>query len=58
MSTKEIVEKAIVVLGELIIQRKDLLETVFYPDKRFELSLYRNQVIHLFISEGKSYLNF
>ena len=39
-------------LRDLVSVRTDLLEPVFYPKKRFELSLYRNQVIHLFISEG------
>ncbi|KAJ3227899.1 hypothetical protein HK099_008309 [Clydaea vesicula] len=52
MSTGEIVDRAIPVLKDLISVRSDLLEPVFYPNKRFELSLYRNQVIHLFISES------
>ncbi|CAG8555813.1 6406_t:CDS:10 [Racocetra fulgida] len=43
MSTAEIVNRAMVVLKDLIKERKDLLEPVFYAEKRFELSFYRNQ---------------
>ena len=32
------------VLKDLIKERKDLLETVFCAENRFELSFYRNQV--------------
>jgi glycerol-3-phosphate O-acyltransferase len=39
-------------LKDLIGLRFDILETVYYPLKRFELSYYRNQVIHLFVSES------
>ncbi|CAG8509781.1 6104_t:CDS:10, partial [Scutellospora calospora] len=52
MSTAEIVDRAITVLKDLIKERKDLLEPVFYAEKRFELSFYRNQVMHLFVSEA------
>ncbi len=52
MSTADIVDKATAVLRDLISVRQELLEPVFYPNKRFDLSLYRNQVIHLFIPEG------
>ncbi|ORY52918.1 putative acyltransferase [Rhizoclosmatium globosum] len=51
-STGWVVDRAIQVLRDLIGQRTDLLEPVFYPVKRFELSFYRNQVIHLFITEA------
>ncbi|KAJ3014148.1 UNVERIFIED_CONTAM: hypothetical protein HDU68_000404 [Siphonaria sp. JEL0065] len=51
-STGWVVDRAIQVLRDLIGQRTDLLEPVFYPVKRFELSFYRNQVIHLFITES------
>ncbi|KAJ3165168.1 hypothetical protein HK101_000288 [Irineochytrium annulatum] len=51
-STMWVVERAIQVLRDLIGQRQDLLEPVYYPVKRFELSFYRNQVIHLFINEA------
>ncbi|CAG8571267.1 27937_t:CDS:2, partial [Racocetra persica] len=43
MSTAEIVDRAVAVLKDLIKERKDLLEPVFYAEKRFELSFYRNQ---------------
>lgn len=52
MNTGQIVDRAIPVLKGLISVRVDLLEPTYYPNKRFELSLYRNQVIHLFISEA------
>ncbi|CAG8637796.1 8623_t:CDS:2, partial [Cetraspora pellucida] len=52
MRTAEIVDRAMVVLKDLIKERKDLLEPVFYAEKRFELSFYRNQVMHLFVSEA------
>ncbi|KAJ3115060.1 hypothetical protein HK098_007075, partial [Nowakowskiella sp. JEL0407] len=39
-------------LKDLVGHRMDLLESVYYPVKRFELSFYRNQVIHLFIQEA------
>ncbi|KAJ3229196.1 hypothetical protein HDU81_005563 [Chytriomyces hyalinus] len=51
-STDWIVDRAVQVLRDLVGQRLDLLEPVFYPVKRFELSFYRNQVIHLFITEA------
>ncbi|KAJ3199272.1 hypothetical protein HDU82_000582 [Entophlyctis luteolus] len=51
-STAWVVDRAVQVLRDLIGQRNDLLEPVFYPAKRFELSFYRNQVIHLFITEA------
>jgi hypothetical protein len=54
-STGWVVDRAIQVLRDLIGQRNDLLEPVFYPVKRFELSFYRNQVIHLFIEECKGH---
>ncbi|KAI8924622.1 hypothetical protein BC831DRAFT_464859 [Entophlyctis helioformis] len=47
-----ILDRAITVLGDLIGRRTDLLEPVYYPGKRFELSFYRNQVIHLFVAES------
>ncbi|KAK6098230.1 hypothetical protein MT418_002278 [Batrachochytrium dendrobatidis] len=46
-----IVDRALHVLGDLTGRRSELLEPVYYPAKRFELSFYRNQVIHLFVSE-------
>ncbi|KAJ3296892.1 hypothetical protein HK104_001043, partial [Borealophlyctis nickersoniae] len=52
MTTGAILDRAVAVLKDLVGQRTDLLEPVYYPVKRFELSFYRNQVIHLFISEA------
>eukprot|EP00842_Homolaphlyctis_polyrhiza_P000268 jgi/Hompol1/1241/HPOL_003109-RA len=46
-SLSEIVDRAIQVLGDLIGRRGDLLEPVYHPLKRFELSYYRNQIMHL-----------
>lgn len=39
---------------ELIGERKgkDIVEPTFYPIEAFELSYYRNQVIHLFVEEA------
>ncbi|KAJ3323380.1 hypothetical protein HDV06_001900 [Boothiomyces sp. JEL0866] len=51
-SNEVIVDRAIKVLGELIGRRYEILEPVYYPVKRFELSYYRNQVIHLFVPES------
>ena len=51
-SVGEIVDRAIQVLGDLIGRRNDLLEPVYIPTNQFELSFYRNQVIHLFIPEA------
>lgn len=43
---------ALGVLKDLVALQKNLLEPVFYAVKRFELSFYRNQLIHLFIHEA------
>ncbi|BFZ56865.1 hypothetical protein PYCC9005_003914 [Savitreella phatthalungensis] len=45
-------EKAISVLGPLVGIRKDLIEETYYAADRFRISYFRNQVIHLFISEA------
>ncbi|KAI8385656.1 hypothetical protein BD560DRAFT_383998 [Blakeslea trispora] len=54
MSTGEIVDKTIVIHKDLIGERKgkDIVEPTFYPIAAFELSYYRNQVIHLFVEEA------
>ncbi|KAJ3412640.1 hypothetical protein HDV05_000451 [Chytridiales sp. JEL 0842] len=52
MSTGWVVDRAVQVLRDLVGERRDLLEKVYYPVKRFELSFYRNQVIHLFVEEA------
>ena len=51
-STAVIVDRAVGVLSDLIGKRYDILENVYYPQRRFELSYYRNQVIHLFAPES------
>ncbi|KAL9553935.1 hypothetical protein MBANPS3_003051 [Mucor bainieri] len=58
MSTGEIVDKGgnrtVVIHKDLIGERKgkDIVEPTFYPIAAFELSYYRNQVIHLFVEEA------
>ncbi|KAF9214025.1 hypothetical protein BGZ59_004443 [Podila verticillata] len=52
METGEVVDRALGVLKDLVACQKNLLEPVFYAVKRFELSFYRNQLIHLFIHEA------
>ncbi|KAI8643609.1 hypothetical protein BD408DRAFT_414566 [Parasitella parasitica] len=54
MSTAEIVDKTVVIHKDLIGERrgKDIVEPTFYPIAAFELSYYRNQVIHLFVEEA------
>lgn len=44
---------ALEVMKDLIGVHHELIEPTFYALKRFELSFYRNQIIHLFVSEGK-----
>jgi glycerol-3-phosphate O-acyltransferase len=43
---------ALGVLKDLVAAQKNLIEPVFYAVKRFELSFYRNQLIHLFVHEA------
>ncbi|CEG66153.1 hypothetical protein RMATCC62417_02786 [Rhizopus microsporus] len=54
MSTGSIVDRTIQIHKELIGERKgkDIVEPTFYPISPFELSYYRNQVIHLFVEEA------
>lgn len=52
METAEVVDRALLVLKDLVALQKNLLEPVFYAQKRFELSFYRNQLIHLFVHEA------
>ncbi|KAL7746734.1 hypothetical protein RI367_007897 [Sorochytrium milnesiophthora] len=52
-ATDVIVDRVLAILGvDLIGERKELMVPVYYVKKRFELSFYRNQVIHLFIQES------
>jgi glycerol-3-phosphate O-acyltransferase len=46
------VDAALNVLGSMISRQKNVLEPVIMPAKRFELSYYRNQIVHLFVNEG------
>ncbi|KAF6767404.1 Phospholipid/glycerol acyltransferase [Kalmanozyma brasiliensis GHG001] len=53
MKTGEVVDRALnTVMKGLITEQKDVMEPTFVPDKHFELSFYRNQVIHIFVSES------
>lgn len=49
--TEVVVERGLEVLGELVGRVGGLAEETFYAVDRFQLSFYRNMVIHLFISE-------
>jgi len=51
-TTAEIVDRALGVLKDLIGEVKGLAEPTFFARDRFQLSFYRNQVIHLFVSEA------
>lgn len=51
-STHVIVERAVKVLGDLVMVRKDLLEPIYHATKRYELALYRNPIMHLFLEES------
>lgn len=51
--TADVVQRAIEVLGPgLVGTIEGLLEPTFYAVDRFQLSFYRNQIVHLFISES------
>lgn len=54
MSTSTIVDRTVSIHKDLIGERKgkDIVEPTFYPISSFELSYYRNQVIHLFVEES------
>ncbi|KAF8453136.1 acyltransferase [Terfezia claveryi] len=47
-----VVERGLEVLGGLVGRVEGLAEETFYAVDRFQLSFYRNMVIHLFISEA------
>src|SRR5690606_35986606 len=51
LKTEDVVARGMDVLGDLVGRDDDLAEVTFYPKDRFQLSFYRNMVIHLFISE-------
>lgn len=46
-----VVDRGLEVLGDLVGRVEGLAEETFYAVDRFQLSFYRNMVIHLFISE-------
>ncbi|KAI9175858.1 hypothetical protein H9P43_006222 [Blastocladiella emersonii ATCC 22665] len=51
--TPVILDRVLALLGaDLIGERRELLEPVYFVKKRFELSLYRNAVMHHFIAEA------
>ncbi|KAI7862007.1 putative acyltransferase [Spinellus fusiger] len=54
MSTSQIVERALSIHSDLVGERKgkDILEPTFYGISSFQLSYYRNQVIHMFVEEA------
>ncbi|KAL9936933.1 hypothetical protein V8E36_004168 [Tilletia maclaganii] len=53
MSTAEVVDRALGLMRGLIIeQTKEVMEPTYEPEKHFELSFYRNQVLHIFVSES------
>lgn len=52
LDTRGAVEQACLLLKNIIGIQNDLIEPVYYPLNPYELSYYRNQVIHLFISES------
>lgn len=52
MSTSEVVERALGFMQPLVEIHTDVLEETILPAKRFELSFFRNQVIHVFVNEA------
>ncbi len=52
MSPGEVVDRALELMKDLIVEHKDVMEPTFEPVRRFELSFYRNQVMHVFVNES------
>ncbi|KAK9452638.1 hypothetical protein V1511DRAFT_519448 [Dipodascopsis uninucleata] len=55
LTTRQVVDRALDVLGNLVGRSGEngiLLETTFFAADRFQLSYYRNMVIHLFVSDA------
>ncbi|WFD31294.1 hypothetical protein MSPP1_002328 [Malassezia sp. CBS 17886] len=48
----DIVDRALSLMKGLIVEHRNLLEPTFEPVKMFELSFYRNQIIHIFVHEA------
>lgn len=51
-SMPEIVDRALSLMKDLITEHRNLLEVTFEPVKMFELSFYRNQIMHIFVHEA------
>ncbi|PKI83716.1 hypothetical protein MVES1_002703 [Malassezia vespertilionis] len=51
-SIAEIVDRTLSHMKDLIEEHKGLLEVTFQPVKMFELSFYRNQIMHIFVHES------
>jgi glycerol-3-phosphate O-acyltransferase len=50
-ATSVMVDRGLAVLGDLVGRVDGLAEETYYAVDRFQLSFYRNMVIHLFVSE-------
>ncbi|KAL6072942.1 Acyltransferase, variant, variant 2 [Balamuthia mandrillaris] len=51
-SSLRLIENALAVLGSLVKHHKNLLEAVYEPIQRLELTFYKNSIVHWFVSEG------
>lgn len=52
-SMPEIVDRALSLMKDLVVvEHKNLLEVTIQPVKVFELSFYRNQIMHIFVHEA------
>ncbi|KAF3922524.1 hypothetical protein ABW21_db0201269 [Orbilia brochopaga] len=52
VGTEAVVERGLEVIGDLVGRLDNLAEETYYAVDRFQLSFYRNMVIHLFILEA------
>ncbi|KAK0545665.1 hypothetical protein OC846_004701 [Tilletia horrida] len=53
MTTAEVVDRALGLMKGLITEHtREVMEPTYEPEKHFELSFYRNQVLHIFVSES------
>ncbi|KAF3909275.1 hypothetical protein ABW20_dc0106989 [Dactylellina cionopaga] len=52
VGTDAVVERGLEVIGDLVGKLDNLAEDTYYAVDRFQLSFYRNMVIHLFILEA------
>lgn len=52
MTTTEVVDRALSTMKGMVDIHTDVMEPTFTPSKFFELSFYRNQVMHVFVSEA------